>query len=116
MLTCGDKSIEWRSWSTQHRGDLLICASSTPIPKYVCKDAGISAEEASVMYPVRVAVGVVRLADVRPFTTQDLEAAYMDEMPEPPGYAWVIEDPVEIEPFPVKGKLHLFEVDCQLKG
>lgn len=26
-IACGEKTVEWRSWTTRHRGDLLICSS-----------------------------------------------------------------------------------------
>ena len=32
----GEKNIEYRTWSTDYRGDLLICASSQKEPGYVC--------------------------------------------------------------------------------
>jgi hypothetical protein len=38
----------------------------------------------------------------------------MEELPDPPGFAWVIGNPRVIEPFPVKGKLNLFTVDYSI--
>ena len=113
FLVTGEKAIEHRSWRTKHRGDLLICASSQ-------RDSsidfpGIDPGEIKEMMPLGVAVGVINLVDVREFTQNDLNAAMMEEVTEPPGFAWVAENPREIEPFPVKGKLHLFEVDCVME-
>ncbi len=31
----GDKTIEYRSWPTKYRGDLLICAAAHKIPKTI---------------------------------------------------------------------------------
>ncbi|NPD30501.1 ASCH domain-containing protein [Eggerthellaceae bacterium zg-1084] len=91
----GAKSIECRTWQTSHRGDLLICTSSRREP------GGISGH----------AVCVAKLADIVPFRKKHLELACMDEMPAKPSYAWILEDVRLIRPFPVKGKLRIYEVD-----
>ena len=41
MIMCGTKQYEYRTWSTDHRGDLLICSSANPkidgtIVKCIC--------------------------------------------------------------------------------
>lgn len=93
------KRIEWRSWSTDYRGSLLICASSGPwYAGSICKHA----------------LCVVNLVDVIPFEEKCLKLALMDEIPEKPGYAWLLGEPSFIVPFEVKGKLHLFDVDDEL--
>ena len=93
------KRIEWRSWSTDYRGPLLICASSGPwYAGSICKHA----------------LCVVDLVDVVPFEEEHLYWAIVDEMPEKPGYAWLLGEPAFIVPFEVKGKLHLFDVDDSL--
>ena len=93
------KRIEWRSWSTDYRGPLLICASSAPwYAGSICKHA----------------LCVVDLVDVVPFEEEHLYWACMDEMPDKPGYAWLLSEPSFIVPFEVKGKLHLFDVDDSL--
>lgn len=38
----------------------------------------------------------------------------MDEVPEEPGYAWLLGEPCFIKPFEVKGKLKLYDVDDDL--
>jgi hypothetical protein len=30
QIISGEKTVEYRSWTTKHRGDLLICASKSP--------------------------------------------------------------------------------------
>ena len=40
MIACGAKPIEYRSWKTPYRGDLLICASGSVVPKAVLNDVG----------------------------------------------------------------------------
>jgi len=94
----GFKTVEWRSWKTDYRGDLLICASSRK-----CK--GCIAGHALCM---------VTLKDVVPFTRRHLNAAMMDFVPNPPGYAWILDNVRLIKPFPYKGKLHIYDVDASL--
>ena len=39
----------------------------------------------------------------------------MDQMPDDPGYAWMLENIRLIVPVPVKGKLHLWEYDGEIE-
>lgn len=94
-IVFGDKTIECRSWDTKIRGDLLICTTKRR------EIAGISGH----------AVAIVRIANTRPFTKDDLENACMWEMPEKNSFAWELEDVRLIEPFEVKGKQHIYNVD-----
>ena len=94
----GLKTIEWRSWKTDYRGDLLICSSSR-------KCEGCISGYALCM---------VELVDVVPFTKKHLRGALMDEIPEPAGYAWILRNVRNIVPFPHKGKLHIYDVDASL--
>ena len=94
----GEKTVEWRSWRTPHRGDLLFCASARKEPGCV---AGY-------------ALFVAELYDVVPFGRRHLDGACLDWVPDPPGYAWLLRDMRPVEPFPVKGKLHLYEVEDRL--
>lgn len=96
FISTGEKTIEVRSWNTEHRGDLLICSSSAPkIPGMISGHA----------------VCIVSLDDVTPFRRKYLEAACMDEMPEPNSYAWHLSNVRLIKPFPVKGKLNFYNVE-----
>lgn len=99
FITCGEKTIECRSWNTEHRGDLLICSSSNPkIPGMISG----------------YAVCIVSLDDVTPFRRKHLEGACMDEMPEPNSYAWHLSNVRLIKPIPVKGKLNFYNVEDEL--
>ena len=95
----GVKSTDCRTWKTDYRGPLLICASTSPWP-------------AGTIH--RHAVCCVDLVDVRPFAPEDLEAALMDEMPKKISYAWVYGSWRFVRPFEQKGRLHLFEVNDDL--
>lgn len=92
----GLKTVEWRTWKTDYRGELLICASSRKLKGLISG----------------YALCMVNLVDVVPFTKKHLNGALMDEMPEPVGYAWIIDNVRLIKPFPYKGKLHLYDVDA----
>lgn len=94
----GLKTIEWRSWKTDYRGDLLICASSRKLKGCISG----------------YALCMVELFDVVPFTRKHLNGALMDNVPDPAGYAWLLKNVRLIKPFPHKGKLHLYDVDASL--
>lgn len=99
LIAMGAKTVEVRSWSTPHRGPLLIHASGRD-----CECDGVTA-------PAGYAIAVVDVLDVRPMTAADLEAACMEELPEG-AFAWVLGNARQIEPFALKGRLNLFETDC----
>ena len=97
MIAADSKTIETRSWYTGYRGELLICSSKGPICKAL---SGL---------PYGKAVAVANLADCRPMTPSDEQAArcgWYDG-----AYAWVLEDIRAIEPFDVKGRLGIFTVE-----
>lgn len=99
LILCGEKTVEFRTWKTTHRGSLLICSSATP-------------REPNTI--VGQALCLVTLKDVVPFETKHLDAAHLENMPDKKGYAWILEDVRYIKPFPVKGKLHLYDVSDDL--
>lgn len=80
----GDKTVEYRSWSTNHRGDLLICSTARKIPGTIPGHA----------------LAVVRIKDVKKLSERQ--------------YAWQLDNLRAIEPFPVKGQQHMFNVDDSL--
>jgi len=85
----GDKAIEYRTWKTDYRGDLLICAGSKKEPGLVNGYAYF----------------VVSLLDIRPEDDRD---------DNPKAYEWLLGAPRLIYPIPVRGKLFLFDVDDKL--
>lgn len=93
----GWKTIECRTWKTDYRGDLLICSSSRPC---ACAIA-------------RHALCIVSLDKIEPFTGRHLDDACMDIVPKN-AYAWHLSNLRWIEPFEVKGKLHIYDVPDDL--
>lgn len=91
----GHKTIEVRSWSTNYRGPLLICAAARKHDDL----------------PIGVAVAVVDLIDVRSFVHDVDEGAAMCQA-DPDDFAWVLGNVRRLAtPLPVKGKLGLFAVE-----
>lgn len=94
----GDKTIEWRSWDTPYRGEVLFCTTAVKEPGCISGHA----------------LFIATIADVHPFTKKDLVPACMDTMPNPRGFAWVLKDFHAVHFFPVKGKQGFFNVDDSL--
>lgn len=93
-IAYGGKTIETRTWRAPRRavGEwLLICASARP-------KSQVSGN----------AVAVARLAECRPGHDEDSQAAQCSCFGL---WAWVLEDVRVFVPFPVKGRLGIFEVD-----
>lgn len=100
LIALGEKFIELRSWKTDYRGPIVICAGK----------AQNKAEREGMLNGH--AVAVVELEDVRPYvdeTDRDLAFLFEDETFE--GYSWVFKSVTPIKPIPVKGRLSLFELD-----
>ena len=98
LIITGKKTIEWRAKPFKYRGDLIICASANPKKKTTTGQP----------LPTGAAIGIVAVIDCRLMTKQDLAAAccldYLEYIYGPPtGYAWILENPREAEPVPVKG-------------
>ena len=92
MIADGGKTIETRKWPTDYRGPLLIVSSRAPN-----------------IAPAGFALAVACLVDCRPMTRQDETHARCKKYPG--AYSWILHDIRKIVPFPVKGKLGLYEVD-----
>lgn len=86
MIAAEEKIEEYRTWQTPHRGDLLICASSYNDGKEFVRSHAIC---------------IAELYDIKP-PRKGRE------------FSWLLRNVRLIEPFPIKGKLHLFDVDDEL--
>jgi hypothetical protein len=102
LIASGRKWIELRTWTVSYRGPLLICAS-----------LGFAKEGAhwGVDGPRGRALCIVELVDVRPALASDEAGACCAISRPEVTFAWVLDDERPIQPFPVKGRLGLFEVD-----
>ena len=91
----GEKTVEFRTWKTNYRGDILICSSAKKMRGCISGHA----------------LMVATLKDCVKFQKCHLDAAAMDSMPDQNGYAWIFDNFRMLYPFPVKGKLGLFDVE-----
>lgn len=99
LIMVGEKELEFRTWRTDFRGDLLICSSANPkIKNTICGHA----------------LCVVKLHDVFEVTKDNYKDFGLDEKPDGNMYAWQLTDVRLIKPFPVKGKLNFFNVEDDL--
>jgi len=92
LIADGKKTVEVRTWSTKYRGDLLIVSSQKPAIK-----------------PAGCAVAVAELAECRPMSQGDAMAACCEVRPG--AFAWVLKNVRRLDPFPLKGRLGIYEVE-----
>jgi len=120
LVVMGAKKIETRSWSTSHRGELLIHASLGKTGALISKDAPFKKYIADFkQLPFGAIIGKVALIDILPIGHLGLddkkmakltleEKAFGDYSAE--RYAWIFEEVEQFEkPIPVKGTLGLWE-------
>jgi ASCH domain len=103
LVRDGLKKIEVRSWTTKHRGDLLICAAK----------AADSPWEYDGNEPRGVTICLVTLLDVRPLRRSDVRPAMLGRhgwLLHEGSFAWVLTAPRRLVPRPTVGKLGLFDV------
>lgn len=95
-IAAGIKTVEIRTWTTQYRGDIVICSTAKKIKDTIPSHA----------------LAVVTLKDIVPLKKRHLKAAMMDSSFDVYGqYAWILENHRLIKPIPIKGKLSLWNMD-----
>lgn len=105
LIGGGEKTIELRSWATDYRGQILICASQSERDAWVIVDGKQHQLPPGVMMCVADLVDVRRLDD----TEENRVDAYIDEIP-PDTYGWFLENIRHVRLKPVSGRLRLFDV------
>ncbi len=99
MIARGEKTIETRTWETNYRGELAICASASP------RGQG----------PTRAVLAVADMLSCRPMVEQDEGRARCDIYPG--AWAFCLSNIRRLaEPVPVKGKLGLFELPPEVEA
>lgn len=101
LLCEGVKRIEVRGWSTDHRGELLICASATP------KDVFWKDDDAFRLLPAGSMIGIVNLTDCKPMVKADVEGALCDF--DKTAFSWFVEPVCWVRPDAMRGQLRLFD-------
>lgn len=97
MIRSGKKTIETRTWKTNYRGEILLCASKIPKTK-------LSGH----------AFAIADLVDVKPMIKEDEIRAGCEIYPR--AYSWFLQNIRMITLIKVKGQLGLFEIDLKKKG
>lgn len=92
MIASGEKTIETRLWRTDYRGELLIVSSKSPR-----------------IEPAGYALAIATLVDCRLMTSADETAARCEWYPG--AFAWMLGDIKRVDPWPVSGRLGLYEVE-----
>lgn len=107
------KPIETRVWTTRYRGDILICGSLNWFRGNLLFPVEMTMEDLEEQKSLMgKAICVVTLVDIRPMVKEDEKLACCPIYPG--AYSWILENIRPVKPFPVKGKLSLFEVDDSL--
>jgi ASCH domain len=108
LVRDGLKKTEVRSWTTAHRGDLLICAA-----KAVDNSTGIEYDTE----PRGSTICLVTLTDCRPLRESDARHAMFNRREwilHEGLYGWLLSDPRPLKPRHVTGRLGLFDVPSRL--
>ena len=96
QIWAGTKTIEYRTWTRNYRGDLLICSSNKKFRNCVCG----------------YALCVAELYDITPRMGEDSdthEPAFVGE------YEWHLRNVRPIKPIPLKGYVSLWNADVEDK-
>lgn len=108
MICTTEKTIEFRSRPTKHRGDLVICSSK--------HDEGYVAEIDGVTKPLPLGymLAVTQIVDCRPMTKADKKHAGAPSDIDG-WYAWILADDVDILiPKPVVGRVNMFHIPDEI--
>jgi hypothetical protein len=109
LILAGRRPLEVRGRATAHRGEVLLHASLTygRAEREAAARYGLADPEAGVLGSIR---GKATLTGCRPMTAEDWEAAGMPAR-DKRLWAWLLEEPQAVEPFAVKGRRFLFDVE-----
>lgn len=95
-IILGKKIYEFRNWKIKQRGTILICSSSSR-PSTACD------------YPRGVAIGLVDVVDVVPVDSIPKKYRPVNDYK----WAFVLENPREVENIPIKGAIMPFELKAE---
>lgn len=121
FIAQGFKTIEVRTWQTLYRGPLLIVSSLKPddfmktFPKKTDPTHGVWLKEIEGQnqidgfYHLGQALAIVELWKIEPMKKEHEAAALCDSGPGL--FSWHVRLIKRIEPFHVKGKLSIYEVE-----
>lgn len=111
----GYKTIETRIWSTEYRGDILICASKTPDNNMMKELNGMFSpfKDLNIAYPFGQAICIAEIYDCKPMKKDDEPEAMCEVYGSGRWKAksFFLRNIRKIKPFPVKGELGIFEIN-----
>lgn len=122
LIAAGLKTIETRTWQTPYRGPLLIVAS-TQIDRSARRWLWLRHPQAMArlvrQFPgledLRgVALARVTLSGCEPMAAADTHAALCPVYAR--AWSWHLSDPHRLRPFPVRGRLMLFDVPLPINS
>jgi hypothetical protein len=118
LIQIGEKTIETRTWSTEYRGDLIICSSKKPDENVrldinrIRSDGAIWTFDPETGHADYLFFGYalckVELYDVVKMTEKHEALACC--LVYPGAFAWLLRNVRPVKPFKVAGKLRLFEI------
>lgn len=124
LIAQGLKTIEVRSWRTSHRGQIIIVSSAKP--DSIVKADFKRTNDSGAVYTYLPhdpengefahyghAVAIAELTHITEFRPDHTDAAMIDHAPGL--FAWHLKNVREIEPFEVKGKLSIYDIDYKEK-
>lgn len=106
LIGGSEKTVELRSWQTDYRGKILICASKSEKDSWALVDGEYHQLPAGVMMCVADLVDVKKIEN----TPEMQNAAFVDDI-ENGVYGWFLENIQHCRLKPVSGRLRLFDVD-----
>ena len=96
QIISGEKDVEFRTWPTKYRGELLIVSSARP------RVEGLLSGHA---------LGTVSIVDCRRASAREIRKYHLGDDDVQALWCWILCDPKPLaKPFPVKGRLGLYEV------
>ncbi len=111
LVLQGKKTLDLRTWSTRYRGPMAVYASQT-VEKERCQEHGIDPDRLTT----GAVIGLVDLVGVVELDCASYAARASEHLSgrqyHAPMFGWELANPRPLaEPYPVKGRLLLFEVD-----
>jgi hypothetical protein len=113
LILQGRKTMDLRTYRTNHRGPLAIHASKT-VERDACREHNLNPDDLDT----GGVVGIVGLVDVIPLTETDYEIhrgehlagrSFQESM-----FGWILRDPQRLPQIaPVRGRMSLFNVDLE---
>lgn len=121
LICNGDKTIETRSWKTNYRGEILIHASGKSLAKEYLDNpfvvdliGGMKFNYGNIICKCEL-VDCIHMDEVFIDNIKKNTKEYNLGLYELGRYAWILKNVQPIVPISAKGKLNLWNYDCQYK-